>query len=77
MGVAWNLDLHTQHSLSGHDNLLGLFFDRQRTNQGSNLLGGLPLGKLSETLLAGPDACVDDLQEQLTGSRVEDKDGSV
>jgi len=57
--------------------LLGLLFDWQRTNKRSNLLSGLPLGELPETLLASPDTGVDNLQEELTGSGVEDKDGAV
>jgi hypothetical protein len=57
--------------------LLRLFLDRQRTNQSGNLFGRLPFGELPKTFLAGPDTRVDDLQEQLTGSRIEDEDGSV
>lgn len=66
-----------QHSLSGDDDLLGLFFDGQRSNQRGDFFGSLPLGQLTETLLTGPNAGVNDLQEQLSGSRVEDEDGSV
>ena len=32
---------------------------------------------LSETFLAGPHRRVDDLEEELTGARVEDEDGAV
>lgn len=37
----------------------------------------LPLGQLTETLLTGPDGCVNNLQEQLSSSGVENKDGTV
>ena len=57
--------------------MLGLFLDWQRTNQGSNLLGGLPLGQLTQALLTGPYRGVDDLEVQVTGSWVEDEDGTV
>lgn len=36
-----------------------------------------PLTDLSETFLAGPHRCVDDLEEELTGPRIEDEDGSI
>ena len=66
-----------QHTLTGDDDLLGLFLYRQRTNEGRHLLGRFPLGQLAQTLLAGPHRGVDDLQEQLAGPRVEDEDGAV
>ena len=57
--------------------LFGLLFDGQGPDQSRDFFGGLPLGQLAETLLTGPDRRVDDLQEELTGARVEDEDGAV
>ena len=55
----------TQHALARDDDLLRLFFDGQGTDERGDFFGGLPLRELTETLLAGPDAGVNDLQEQL------------
>mmetsp|Transcript_10676 Transcript_10676/g.30496 ORF Transcript_10676/g.30496 Transcript_10676/m.30496 type:complete len:593 (+) Transcript_10676:6123-7901(+) len=66
-----------QHALSRDDDLLGLLLDWQGTDQRSNFFCGLPFGELGKALLAGPDAGVDDLQEQLTRAWVENEDGSV
>jgi hypothetical protein len=61
-----------KHALAGHDDLLRLLFDRQRPNERGDFFGGLPLGELTETLLTRPDRRVDDLEEELAGTRVED-----
>lgn len=66
-----------QHALARDDDLLGLFLDGQRTDERGHLLGGLPLGQLAQSLLTRPHRCVDDLQEQLTRSRVEDENSPV
>lgn len=66
-----------QHTLTGDDNLLRLFFDRERSNEGSDFFGCLPLGELTETLLSSPNRRVNDLDERLSSSRIEDKDSSV
>ena len=66
-----------QHSLASDNQLLGLFFYGQRTNQRSDFFGRLPLGQLSETLLTRPNRGVNDLEEKLSSSRVENKDGTV
>ena len=66
-----------KHALAGDDDLLRLLFDRERTNQCGHFFGSLPLGELPKTLLSGPNACVDDFEEQLSRPRVEDKDGAV
>ena len=68
---------HTQHALPRDDDLLGLLFDGQGANQGGDFFGGLPLCQLSETLLPRPYARVNDLEEKLSRSRVEDEDGTV
>ena len=44
---------------------------------GAHFFGSLPLRQLTQTLLPRPDAGVDDLEEELAGSRVEYKDRSV
>lgn len=78
VGEVEQVDLERiEHTLSGDDDLLRLFFDGERTNQGGDFFCGLPLGELTETLLTGPDRRVNDLDEGLTGTRVEDEDGTV
>ena len=66
-----------QHALTRDDDLLRLLLNRQGTHERGNFLSRLPLGELSETLLAGPDARVNDLEEELAGARVKDEDGAV
>jgi hypothetical protein len=68
---------HTQHALPGDDDLFGLFFDWQRTDQCCNFFGCLPLSQLPKTLLTSPHACVNDFEEQLPRSGVENEDGTV
>lgn len=67
----------TQHALTRHDDLLWLFLHGQRTDQSGNFFGRLPFRQLTQTLLSGPHACVNDLQEQLARPRVENENGSV
>lgn len=43
----------------------------------ADLLGGLPLSQLAQTLLASPHTGVDDLEEELTSPGVEDEDGPI
>ena len=69
--------IHTQHSLTGNNHLLWLFFNWQRPYQRSYFLSSFPFGKLSKSLLASPNTCVDDLQEQLTRSRIKDEDSAI
>ena len=64
-------------ALPRDNDLLGLFFNGQGSNQGSNFFGGLPLGQLTKTFLTSPYTCVNDLQEKLTSSGVENENGSV
>ena len=47
--------------------------------QGSKmyLFSSLPLGKLSQPLLASPNTGVNDLEEQLTRPGIEDEDGAI
>lgn len=59
-----------EHTLSSDDDLLGLFFDGERTDESSDLLGSLPFGELTETFLTGPHGSVNDFEEELTGSGV-------
>ena len=66
-----------QHPFSRHDDLFRLFLDGEGADEGGNLLGRLPLGQLPETLLPRPHTRVDDLEEELSGARVEDEDGAV
>ena len=42
-----------------------------------HLLSCLPLGQLTQTLLASPHAGVDDLEEELASPGVEDEDGPI
>mmetsp|Transcript_39335 Transcript_39335/g.83813 ORF Transcript_39335/g.83813 Transcript_39335/m.83813 type:complete len:1257 (-) Transcript_39335:3240-7010(-) len=78
VGEIQQVDLErVQHALSGDDDLLGLLLHGQGPDQSCHLLGRLPLSQLRESLLAGPDRGVDNLQEELSGSRVEDEDSTV
>jgi hypothetical protein len=43
----------------------------------TDLLSSLPLGQLTQPLLASPHAGVDDLEEELASPGVEDEDGPV
>lgn len=43
----------------------------------TDLLSSLPLGQLTQPLLASPHAGVDDLEEELASPGVEDKDGPI
>lgn len=66
-----------QHTLSGNDDLFRLFFDGERSYQCSDFFGSLPLGELTKTFLTGPHRSVNDLQEELTRSRIKDEDSTV
>jgi len=69
--------VHTKHAFPGHDDLLGLFFYRKRSHQGSYFFGSLPFCKLTKTLLSSPDTGVNYLQEELAGTRIENEDGAI
>ena len=66
-----------QHALSGDNDLFGLFLHWQRADESSHLLSRLPLGQLTQSLLPRPHTGVDDLQEELASTRVEDEDGTI
>lgn len=66
-----------EHALSSHDNLFGSFLGGQCSDQSSNFFCGFPFGKLAETFLACPHAGVDNFEEKLSSSGVEDEDGAV
>lgn len=66
-----------KQTLSCDDELLRLFFHWQRSNERCDFLGCLPLRKLSKTLLTSPDTSVNDLEEELTSTRVKDEDRSI
>jgi hypothetical protein len=66
-----------EHTLTGDNDLLGLLFDGERTDKRGDFLGSLPLGELTETLLTGPDRRVDNLEEELASTGVEDEDRTV
>jgi hypothetical protein len=53
--------------------LFRLFFNRQASNKRGNFFSSFPLGKLSETLLTSPYGGVDDLEEKLACTRIEDE----
>lgn len=67
----------TQHALSSDNDLLGLFLNGEGTDQRRNFFRRLPLRELTETLLSSPYTCVNNLQEQLARTRVEDEDSPV
>lgn len=54
----------------------GALPDKQHAGK-ADLFSSLPLGQLAQTLLACPDARVDDLQEELASPGVEDEDGTI
>lgn len=66
-----------KHTLTSDDNLLGLLLNRQTSNQCSNFFSSLPLSQLTETLLTCPHTCVNNLEEQLTSSGIENEDCSI
>lgn len=66
-----------EEAFACHNQLFGLFFNRQRSDQCSDFFGSLPCGQLAKTLLTSPDTRVNDLQEQLPGLRIEDKNCPV
>jgi hypothetical protein len=66
-----------EHAFSGHNNLPWPFFLGKGSYQSCNLLCGLPLGELTETFLACPHACVDNFEEKLSCSRIEDETRAV
>lgn len=66
-----------QHALPGHNDLFGLLLHGEGADEGSHLLGCLPLGQLAQSLLAGPHTGVYDLQEQLPRPRVEDENAAI
>ena len=66
-----------QHALPGNNDLFGLFLNGQGPDQSRHLLSCLPLSQLTKTFLSGPHDGMDNLEEQLTSSRVEDEDGTV
>jgi len=66
-----------EHALSGDNNLFGPFLRGQCSDQSSNFFCSFPFGKLAESFLACPNAGVDNFEEELSGSGVEDEDGAV
>ena len=66
-----------EHALARNDDLLGLLLDGEGADERRDLLRRLPLRQLSKALLACPDGGVDDLEEELTRSWVEDEDCAV
>ena len=66
-----------KHTLSGYDNLFWLFFNGQWSNQGRNFLSRFPFGQLTQTFLTGPYGGVNNFQEELPSSGVENENGSV
>ncbi len=66
-----------KHAFARDNNLLRLFLYWQTSNESSHFLSSLPLGQLTQSFLSSPYTRVDDLEEQLAGLGVEDKDGSI
>ena len=46
-------------------------------NEGSNFFGSLPLGQLTKTFLTSPDTGMNNLEEQLPSSRIENENGTI
>ena len=66
-----------QHSFSCHDDLFGLLLNGKAPNKSCHFLCSLPFCQLTKTFLSSPNARMDDFKEQLSCSRIENKDGSV
>jgi hypothetical protein len=66
-----------KHSLPGDNNLFGLLLDWETSDEGSHFLCSLPLGQLTQSLLACPHTGVDDLEEELARLGIEDEDGPI
>mmetsp|Transcript_39638 Transcript_39638/g.86525 ORF Transcript_39638/g.86525 Transcript_39638/m.86525 type:complete len:232 (+) Transcript_39638:1500-2195(+) len=66
-----------QHALARHNDLLGLLFNRKRSNQGRSFLSSFPLCKLGQALLSRPDRSVHNLQEQLACAGIKDKNCTI
>ena len=66
-----------KHSLASDNDLLWLFLYGEGADESGYLLGRLPLGQLTQTLLPRPHTSVDDLEEELSSARIEDEDGAI
>lgn len=66
-----------KHALPSDDDLLGLLFDGQTSNQSGNLFCCLPLSQLAETLLSRPDTRMDDFEEKMSRLRVQNENCTV
>ena len=66
-----------EHTFASNDDLSWTFFSWKCTDKCSNLFCCLPFGELAQSFLPRPDACMDYLQEQLSGSWIEYKDSTV
>src|SRR2546423_12806943 len=66
-----------QHTFPRDDNLMRLFFYRERPNQSGSFFSCLPFRQLTKTFLTRPHRRMNNFEEQLTGSWIEDKDGTI
>ena len=66
-----------KHALPSDNDLLGLLFDGQTSNQSGNLFCCLPLSQLAETLLSRPNTRMDDFEEKMSRLRVQNENGTV
>ena len=66
-----------QHSLSGDNDLFGLFLHWQTSDESSHFLCCLPLGELAQSLLTCPHTGVNNFEEELARLGIEDEDGSI
>lgn len=80
-GDVWEIEKvyfqRIEQTLTSDDQLLGLFFNRKRADESSDLFSCLPFGQLTKTLLASPYASMNNLQEELSSPRIEDEDSSI
>jgi hypothetical protein len=54
-----------------------LFLNGKGANQGGHLFSGFPFSQLTKSFLTSPDTSVDDLEEELTRTGIEDEDGAI
>ena len=66
-----------QHTLSGHNNLLGLLLNWKTSNESCDFLSSFPFSELTETLLPSPDTGMYDFQEELTRPRIEYENSTI
>jgi hypothetical protein len=66
-----------EHSFSRNNNLLWLLLDRKTPYKSSNFFGSFPFCELPKSFLPSPDTRMNNLKEEMTTLRIEDKNGTI